>query len=927
MARSRIGGAGVKLPRWVRFAVGRAVPPGARRDALLGDLLEEFAHRAEASGVHAARRWLRRETLSVAAQLLRARWTDPDLRGAQHDFDRRHAFAGSGSGARTLPASRGSNRMDILVSNIRYALRRMVRSPFFTLTAIVSLGLGIGANTAIFSMVNAVYLQDRGFADEASLVDVFTSSPDFTYGSFSYPDWEDVEAGTTDVFASIGTMRLSFAQIEADDGSIEMVFAEAVSGGWFETLGLRTVLGRGLGAEDHVAPGAHPVVVLSHAAWQSRYAGDPAVVGRTIRVGGLLHEVVGVLAPEYRGALTGLHPEVMIPILQFDEITGLSGDTFEARGNQSQFVKARLRPGVEAPQVEGALAQVVQQNRTAHPNYWTADRSLIVVPTADIVLHPMVDGYLTQATGVLMLVVAMVLLIACANLASFLLARASERRKEIAVRLAMGAKRRTLIGQLLTETLILAVLGGAVGLAAASMGLDLLQRADLPLPIPITFDLAPDRTVLFFSLGVSVVAGVLFGLAPALQATNPALAPTLRDETAGGGRARGNALRNALVAGQVAVSVVLLVGAGLFLRSFSAMQRIDLGFDDGPGALVQVVAPATRYDAAARDRFWTELQGRVEALPGVDRAALISNVPLDQLNTTFGAVTVPGVEPEDGRPYHLIDDAEVSPGWIETMGHPLVAGRGFEASDSEHSQPVAVVNEAFAEFFYGTTDAVGRSFGQGDDEVSIVGVIENSKVRRMGEADRPWFLRPIQQRGSNYMWVLARGSAHSEALAAEIVRTAQSIDREIMIVEAKTMDRHLGAIRLGRVLGAQVIGAFAALALLLASIGLYGVVSFAVSKRAREVGIRMSLGAEAGQVVRMLTASGLKLVAVGTGVGLLLSVLLAQGLSRLLYGVPTMDVVTLAGVTLLIGTVSFVAAWVPARRVTRVNPVAALRSE
>lgn len=817
--------------------------------------------------------------------------------------------------------------MDTLASNLRYALRRMWKSPFFTLTAIVSLGLGIGANTAIFSMVNAVYFQERGYEDPSTLVDVFTSSPDFPYGSFSYPDWEDFEAGTTEVFESAGTMRLAFVQLEDDAGDIEMLFGEAVSGGWFETLGLRTVLGRGLGPDDHVAPGAHPVVVLSHAAWRDRFGSDPEVVGRTLRLGGRLHEVVGVLSPEYRGALSGLQPEVVVPILQFDELTGFSNNTFEARGNQSQFVKARLREGVTPNRIEGALAQVVRQNREDYPGDWTRDDGMTAVPTADVVMHPMIDAYLNQATGVLSLVVAMVLLIACANLASFLLARASDRRKEIAVRLALGAKRRTLVGQLLTETTLLGILGGGLGLGAAVVGLDLLQRADLPLPIPITLDVSPDGTVLVFSLVVSIVAGMLFGLAPALQATNPAVAPTLRDESAGGGQARGTALRNLLVAGQVAISVVLLVGAGLFLRSFSAMQRIDLGFDDGPGALVQIVAPATRYDEAGRERYWSELQDRVEALPGVRSASLISNFPLDQLNTTSAGVEVPGVEPENGLDYHMVDVAQVTPGWIETMGHRLIAGRGIDEGDVEDSQPVAVVNAKFAEFFYGTTDAVGRSFTQDDREVVIVGVIENSKVRRMAEADRAWFLRPHAQSGSNFMWLLARGSGDPAALATEVVRTAQSIDREIMIVEARTLGRHLGAVRLGRAMGAQVIGAFAALALLLASIGLYGVVSFTVAKRSREVGIRMSLGAEPGQVVRMLTGGGLKLVAIGAVVGLGLSALLAQGMSRLLYGVPSMDVVTFGGVAVLIGAVSFLASWIPARRATRVSPVTALRSE
>ena len=913
------------LPRWVEWIVSMGVPAGARRNGILGDLHEEWVDRLDAEGALRARIALLREAVSVSTRMGFARLTDSGFRHANRAVDAR--LDGAGSTVSLHFARSGSMLMDTLITNIRYALRRMMRSPFFTLTAIVSLGLGIGANTAIFSMVNAVYFQDRGFTEPEQLVDVYTSSPDFTYGSFSYPDWEDMEAGTTDVFQSAATMRLAFVQIENDDGGIEMLFGEAVSGRWFETLGLRMALGRPLDMSDHVSPGAHPVAVLSYGTWQNRFGADPNVLGQTIRLGGQLYEIVGVTDDSYSGALNGLTPAVILPILQFDELTGLAGGTFDSRGNQSQFVKARLRPGVTMAQAEGALRQVVAANQETYPDDWTVDDSMIAVRTSDVVLHPMVDRYLNQATSVLTLVVAMVLLIACANLASFLLARASDRRKEIAVRLAMGAKRRTLIGQLLTETLILALLGGGLGMLLATGALNFLQTADLPLPIPITYDVSPDRTVLFFSLGVSVLAGMLFGLAPALQATNPAVAPTLRDESAGGGRAKGAALRNVLVAGQVTVSVILLVSAGLFLRSFSAMQRIDLGFDDSDAALVQLVAPATRYDEQQRDQYFADLVTRVEALPNVTSASMISNMPLDQMNTTYAGVEVPGVVPENGLDYHLVDIARVTPGWVETMGHRLASGRGFDDGDVEESQPVAIVNEAFAEFFYGTTDAVGRSFTQNDEEVVVVGVIGNSKVRSMGEADRRWFLRPAAQQGSGIMWLLARGSGDAEALTRDVVRTAQSIDREIMIITAKTMDRHLGAIRLGRVMGAQVIGAFAILALLLASIGLYGVVSYAVSKRAREVGIRMSLGAEPAQVVRMLTGSGLKLVAIGTVIGLGLSALLSQGMSRLLYGVPAMDAITFAAVAVLIGGVSFLASWIPARRATRVSPVTALRAD
>ncbi len=916
----------MRLSPLVRLLIGFAVPRGPHREALLGDLAEEMSTRAIRDGEAASRRWALREALSIAARMRLDRLSPSAPR---RDLSLAHDAPGTPKHDTTLTrrviSSRGVLPMDALIANARYALRRMGRSPWFTLTAIVSLGLGIGANTAVFSLVNAVFLIDPGFDRSERLVDVYMSQPGFTHGTLSYPDFQSIEEGV-DAFSQVETMRLAFVQLE-QEGRLETLTAEAVSGGWFSMLGIDVVLGRGLTPEDHVEPGAHPVVVLGHSTWVNQHGADPGVVGRTIRLGGREYEIVGVANERYRGSLRGLEAQLLLPVLQYDELSGTAGNSYRSRRSQSYFPKATLAAGVTPEAAEAALDRLAADLRAEFPDIWTEDEGLTLVPTRDVVINPMIDRYVSQTAGVLLVVVALVLLIACANLASFLLARASDRRKEIAVRLAMGAKRRALIGQLLTETTLLSVLGGGVGVGVATWAMRTLQTADLPLPLPITLDLSLDLRVLAFSLLVSLVAGLLFGLVPALQATNPALAPTLRDETAGGGRARGAALRNLLVAGQVGVSVVLLVGAGLFLRSFAAMQEIDLGFSEGPAALVELITPSARYDHVERRAFWDRLTTDVERIPGVRQVGITDNIPLNQLNTQTIGVQVDGMEPTNGASDFSVDWTMIDEHFLEAMGIELLAGRGFDGGDTEESQRVVIVSPAFADFFFQTRDVVGRSFTMRGQETVIVGLTEEVKVRTPGEAPRPYLMVPWTQSTSTSYVLVASTEGDADALATQVVRAAQAIDPEIMIFRAMTMDRHLAAMRIGRILGAQVIGGFAALALLLASIGLYGVVAYSVARRSREVGIRISLGAESGQVVRMLTLSGLRIVAAGVVVGLGLSALLTQALSRLLYGVSGLDPVTFVGVPVLILVVSWLASWIPARRATGVDPVTALRSD
>ncbi len=816
--------------------------------------------------------------------------------------------------------------MGQLAMNFRYAVRRLSKSPVFTLVAIASLGLGIGANTAMFSLVNAVIIRDLPLEDPETLVDVYMAQEGFSHGTLSYPDYEDVIEATDGVFVGVSGSQLTMLQADLD-GGIETLPSESVTGNYFSLIGVKPAVGRLFTAEDHVAPGAHPVVVLGHGYWQRRFAGDPGVVGSELRISGRPFTIIGVAPESYTGNLRGIVPEAFVPIMMHDELQGSGANTLETRGNQSLFGKARLAPGVTFAQAEAVMDRLSRTLREEHPSHWQSTKAFVIVPTADVIMNPMIDRVLVPAAGMIMVVVGLVLLIACANLASFLLARAADRRKEIAVRLAMGARRRTLMGQLMTETMLLSVLGGLAGVAIAAQSLRLLVNADLPLPLPITLDLSLDTTVLTFSILVTLAAGALFGLAPALQGTNPDVAPTLRDETAGGGRSRGTFLRNLLVVGQVAVSVVLLVGAGLFLRSLDASNSIDPGFGYRPTAVLQMLTPVDRYTEEEAQEYYRNLKERVAALPGVESVGRAGNLHLNQLSTQSVRVNVDGVDPPVGRDFHRVDYTVIDEGFLDVAGIPLVAGRNVSRTDEPDGEPVALVNQTFVRQFFPDGNALGRTVRLNEQEVQVVGVTRDTKIRQLAEEPRPFVYLSMRQSFSAFGFVLARTSASADALALELFSAARALDPDIMIFESTTVERHLSILLVARELGAGVVAGFASLALLLAALGLYGVVSYAVSRRVHEVGIRLSLGAEPGEVVRMLTGGGLRLVATGGLVGLALAAVLSQLLSRLLYGIPPLDPLTFLGVPVVLGAVAALASWIPARRASRIDPVTALRAD
>ena len=537
------------------------------------------------------------------------------------------------------------------------------------------------------------------------------------------------------------------------------------------------------------------------------------------------------------------------------------------------------------------------------------------------------DVFIRAAAWLLMAVVGLVLLLACTNLASFLLARALDRRKEVAVRLALGASRGSLVRRLLTETTLLSLLAGGAGVGLAVCVLDLLASADLPLPVPITLDLRLDRNVLAFTLGVSVVAGTLLGLVPALQSTRPNLSGVLRSESAGGGQPGQRRWRNALVVAQLTISLVLLVGAGLFLRSFQQVLSVDPGFGRERTAILTLQTPSTRFRPDEARVYTRRLLDRFRELPGVDAVGAISNLHLNPLSTSTSDFNVDGFEPPTPHGAFIADRAEVDPGFFEAAGIELVRGRNFNHADRPDTQPVVIISEAMARRFWTDGDAVGRLVRRRDDDPPwlVVGVASDAKVRTLSETPRNMIYRPYSQRFTPSLTVLARTSTDAERTGLALLTAGRELDPDLWILETKTMDRHLAMMRLPQQLSAFVLSVFGVLALALAAVGLYGVVSYGAAQRTREIGIRMALGADGPRLVRQLVAGGFKLVVAGGVLGLALAVVATRLLGGLLFEIDTLDPLTFLAVPLVLGAAALLAAYLPARRASRVNPVAALR--
>lgn len=817
--------------------------------------------------------------------------------------------------------------MDRLRKDLRYSVRRLSHRPGFTLIAVLSLALGIGANTAIFSLVQAVLLRDTPVAEPERVVEIYFSTPDFGYVPFSLPDYRDFESATQQTFSSSFGSLLALVPLDRGDG-IETVPAELVTGDYFSTLGLQAAAGRLLGREDDVAPGGHAVAVLDYDYWTSAFDRDPSAIGRELRLNGRSYQIVGVAPRAYSGMLRGLVPSLYLPVMMINQLQPAGYDQLASRSDHGTFVRARLHPGVREAQVQATVKAFVGDMRTRFRDDWPPNAQVHTIALSELIVNPLLDRFIVLGAGLLSVVVGLVLLLACANLASFLLAQARDRQREIAIRLALGAGRGRLVGQLLTESIVLALIGGIVAVGLAAVLLRALLNADLPLPLPVTVDASLNAGVLVYAVAVSLLAGVLFGLAPALTATRTDVVSTIKNENTGGGGRRRFTLRNVLVVGQVAVSLVLLVTAGLLLRSLVARQSIEPGFGQRPTALLDFGIPSDRYGAEEARLFVQRLEERTRRIPGVQAVGVTGNLHLNTLNTQNTTVNVEGIEPPPGADGFVVDRTTVDPGFFDAAGIPIVRGRNFDDRiDVPDGARVAIINQVMAERFWPGQDPIGRTYRNGERVVTVIGVARNAKIRTLGEPPRSFVYEPFSQSMSYSLTLLAQTGGAADATLVSVLAAARELDRDLIILNARTMERHLAVMLLPARLAAIVFGAFASLALTLALVGVYGVVSYAVARRMREVGIRLSLGAQPAQVVALLTRAGLTLVAIGGAIGLVIALLAAQVLRSTLYGVAPIDPMTFTIGPLLLLTVGALASWLPARRASRVDPARVMAAD
>ena len=817
--------------------------------------------------------------------------------------------------------------MPSLATDVRLAARRARKRPGFTLVALLSLTLGIGANTAVFSLVNAILLRKAPIPQPERVVEIYQKQIDFDYAPFSYPDYVDLRRTTANTFSQISLSEYTVAARDMGD-HVESLVGELVNGDYFPLLGLRAAAGRLLGREDDVTPGAHPVVVLSHDYWQRAFASDPSVVGRTIRLSGRQYTVVGVAPASYTGTVSGVTPALFASIQMINQLQPDVTDQLKQRGNHSAFLKARLAPGVSVVQARATVERFTADMKQRYPANWPNGTSLIVMPQKDIAVNPLLDPVVVPAAAALMVVVGLVLLVACANLASFLLAQARDRRKEVAIRLAIGAKRGVLVRQFLIESLVLAALGGVAGVVLSGIALRAVLRADLPVPLPITLDVSLDWRVLAFTVAASAIAGVLFGLAPALQATRATVVETIKHENAdGGGKRRRVTVRNSLVVGQVAVSLTLLITALLFLRSLQARATVNPGFGAAPAGITWIAIPTDRYDSTQRRLLLDQIEQRMARIPGVATVGAIDNIMLNPLSNQQMRINVPGIAPPKGQTGFTIDYARADSGLFGAMGISVLRGRGVTAADGPSAPKVAVVNEALAKQFWPGRDPIGQTFSTDSATYRVVGVTRTTKVRSLGEAPRPFIFTSFAQDFSATAMIVARTNGDADRTATEMLATLRAIDPGLMVIQVKTMARHLAQMLLPARLGAMAFMLFAGLALALSVLGVYGVVSYAVARRTREAGIRLAVGAQPSAVVGLLMREGTVLVAVGAALGLALGFASAQVLRGLLYGVGAGDPVTFLAAPIVLVGVGVLAAFLPARRAGRVDPASVMRAE
>jgi predicted permease len=813
--------------------------------------------------------------------------------------------------------------MHTLVDDLRYAVRLLLKNPVFTGIVVLTLALGIGLNTAVFSVIDGLLLRPLpGTRAPNELVQLYrTYRGDMMFGSNSVPHYLDVRERSGDTFSGVTLWTFETMNLAAG-GRNERILGVMASANHFSVLGARAALGRTFVPAEDTGRGAHPVAVLSWSAWKGRFGGDPGVVGRSVVLNGRSYSIIGVAEPEFRGALPLVIPTLWVPLSQFDDVRPGDHDGYDQRGSNSFNVVARLKPGVTLAQANEHMKALIAGLRAEHPqDYEESGINLVLQSEAGI--HPTFRSAQVALSSVVMGVVGVLLLIACVNVANLFLARARDRAREMAIRLSLGARRSRLVQQLLTESLLFAGASGLAGIGLAWWVIRLANRIRLPLDVDFSADLHLSPLVIAFAFGVSLTTGLLFGLAPALQATNPSLIPALKGE-APAGQSRSRASKGLVVA-QMALSIVLLVSAGLFLRDLQNATTVDKGFV-AENLLVADLAPELQgYSRARSEELYRRLSEKLTSLPNVKAAGYAAIVPLG-LNESDSYVEVSGYTPAKNENMSLQLNW-VSPGYFEAMGIPMKEGRGFTDRDDSASVRVMVVNEEMARKYWAGASPIGRTVKYGGKEHTVVGVVPTGKYQRLGEPPTPFYYLAQAQHWREGMSIVVRTTGDPQQVAPVLRSAVAAFDETLPVSDIRTMTKHLGIALLPARLAAAALGVFGLLGLVLASIGMYGVMAYTVSQRRREIGIRMAIGAAGRDVVGMIMRQGLSLVIVGAAIGIGGALAASRLLRGVLYSPSVVDPVTFAGVPLLLTAVAALASWLPARRASGVDPLEALRRE
>lgn len=823
--------------------------------------------------------------------------------------------------------------LQALSEEIRFALRMMARKPGFTAIATLSLALGIGANSAIFSLADALLLRPLAIRQPNSVMAVSTdpgseSEMIGSVGGVSYPDYRDFreKSHSFDGMAAMNLTRVSVAKSAND--SAHLRGAMMVSDNFFTVLGVEPALGRGFLPTEGAASGQIPVAVLSYDFWRTDFSSDPGVLGRSIRINGIDFNVVGVAPERFIGVDQYVRPHLYVPAAMEQRLNASAENPLEDRSNHEFDVKGRLKPGVTREQAQAEIAAIW---KGLEPLHTVTDRQRVPRVRTELqarVAQDTPDAYLIS---LLMTLVAVVLIIACANVANLLLGRARGRSREIAIRLALGVSRARLVRQLLTESMLLALLGAVVGLGFAAAGIRFLQTIQIPTELPISISPQLDERVLIFSLICAVVSAIVFGLAPALQSSKPDLVPALKSAESGQPTARRLTGRNALVIGQVAMSMILLIATGMLLDGFRHTLVVDPGFRIDHLLTMQFDTSMVRYTPQQSHDFYRSLLDKARAVPGVRAVTLASTIPMSP-GQDVRNVSPEGYQFPKGQLSTQILCSYVNENYFDVMQTPIIRGRAFTPNDKEDAPRVAIVNEQFAKTYWSGQDPIGKRLQIANKTqnqwIQVVGVTKTGRYVFAGESPTSFIYFPFAQNPRQSMFLLTNSYGDPAPLAAPLRDLVRSLDADQPVFNVRTMEDfyQIRTISIMRII-VEVVGTMGGVGLTLALIGLYGLIAYSVSRRTREIGVRMAIGAKRSDVLNMVLRQGLKLSLAGILIGGAISVAVSKLLTTGLVGLGHPNSATYVVVPLVLFVVTLVSCYLPALRASRVDPMVALRYE